>query len=54
MTSSSRDAGNSDSPRRLSLLASAISSRALQVMPGEAGEPGLVEMIKVYLADERS
>src|SRR5262245_4387011 len=39
MTSSSHDAANSDSPGRLSLLASAISSRALQVMPGEAGEP---------------
>src|SRR4029079_5663962 len=33
------DQGNSDGLGRLSLLASAISNRALQVAPGEAGEP---------------
>jgi hypothetical protein len=33
-----RDAIGSESPERLSLLASAISSRALQVAPGEPGE----------------
>ena len=32
------DEGNSDSLGRLSLLASAISSRVLQVAPGEPGE----------------
>jgi hypothetical protein len=34
-----REEGNSDGPARLGLLASAISSRALQVAPGEPGEP---------------
>lgn len=38
MSSSSCDERNSDSPARLSMLASAISNRALQVMPGEPGE----------------
>ena len=49
MTSSSRDAGNSDSPGRLSLLASAISSRALQVMPGETGEPAWTDGKVVFV-----
>ena len=49
MTSSSRDAGNSDSPGRLSLLASAISSRALHVMPGETGEPAWTDGKVVFV-----
>jgi nitric oxide reductase NorD protein len=38
MTSSSRDVRNSHGPDRLTLFASAISSRALQVRSGEPGE----------------
>src|SRR5262249_51048535 len=49
MTSPSGDAGNSDSTGRLSLLASAISSRALQVMPGEAGEPAWTDGKVVFV-----
>src|SRR5262245_43704044 len=49
MTSSSHDAANSDSPGRLSLLASAISSRALQVMSGEAGEPAWTDGRLVFV-----
>src|SRR5262245_46497527 len=49
MTSSSCDAGNSDSPGRLSLLASALSSRALQVMPGEAGKPAWTDGRVVFV-----
>ena len=49
MTSSSRDARDSDSPERLSLLASAISSRALQVAPGEPGEPAWTDGSVVFV-----
>jgi hypothetical protein len=49
MTSSSCDAGNSDGPGRLGLLASAISSRALQVMPGESGEPAWTDGTVVFV-----
>jgi nitric oxide reductase NorD protein len=49
MTSSSCDAGKSDSPARLSLLASAISSRALQVTSGEPGEPAWTDGKLVFV-----
>ena len=49
MTSSSCDAGNSDGPGRLSLLASAISSRTLQVMPGESGEPAWTDGKAIFV-----
>jgi len=40
---------NSDSPGRLSLLASAISSRALRVAPGEPGEPAWTDGRVVFV-----
>ena len=43
------DEGNSDSLGRLSLLASAISSRALQVAPGEPGEPAWTDGRVVFV-----
>src|SRR5262245_18130227 len=49
MTSSSRDAGTSNSPGRLSVLASAISNRALHVMPGEDGEPAWTDGTMVFV-----
>jgi nitric oxide reductase NorD protein len=49
MSSLSCDAENSDSPGRLSLLASAISSRALQVAPGEPGEPAWTDGRVVFV-----
>src|SRR5262245_21544387 len=49
MTSPSRDGGNSDSPGRLTLLASAISSRALRVAPGGPGEPAWTDGRVVFV-----
>ena len=49
MTSSTRDAGNSDGPGRLSLLASAISRRALHVVSGEPGEPAWTDGSVVFV-----
>src|SRR5262245_42004152 len=49
MNPSSRDATNSESPERLSLLASAISSRALQVAPGGPGEPAWTDGRMVFV-----
>src|SRR5262245_1596792 len=49
MTSPSRDARNSETPERLSLLASAISSRALQVAPGGPGEPAWTDGRVVFV-----
>ena len=49
MNSSSCDDVNSDSPGRLSLLASAISNRALQVAPGEPGEPAWTDGRVVFV-----
>ena len=44
-----RDAKSSHSPERLSLLASAISSRALHVAPGEPGEPAWTDGNVVFI-----
>jgi hypothetical protein len=49
MTSLSSDEGTSERPGRLSLLASAISSRALQVAPGEPGEPAWTDGRVVFV-----
>jgi len=49
MNPSSRDATNSESPERLSLLASAISSRALQVAQGGPGEPAWTDGRMVFV-----
>jgi hypothetical protein len=49
MTSSSREAGKSDSPERLSLLASAIANRAVQVASGELGEPAWTDGRVVFV-----
>src|SRR5215470_13602681 len=49
MASSSCDEGNSENPRRLSLLASAISSRALQVATGEPGKPAWTDGMVVFV-----
>ena len=49
MTSLNREARESDSPERLSLLASAISGRALQVAPGEPGEPAWTDGRVVFV-----
>jgi nitric oxide reductase NorD protein len=49
MTSSSRDEGSSESPERLTLLASAISSRALRVAAGEPGEPAWTDGRVVFV-----
>lgn len=46
---SSRAEANSDNPERLSLLASAISSRMLQVVPGESGEPAWTDGKAVFV-----
>src|SRR5215475_8169756 len=49
MTSSSGDAVNSEGPGRLSLLASAISSRDLRVASGEPGEPAWTDGRAVFV-----
>jgi nitric oxide reductase NorD protein len=49
MTSLNREAGESDSPERLSLLASAISSRALKVAAGNPGEPAWTDGRAVFV-----
>ena len=49
MTSLNREAGESDSPERLSLLASAISSRALKVAAGNPGEPAWTDGRVVFV-----
>jgi nitric oxide reductase NorD protein len=49
MTSANRDARSSDRPERLSMLASAISSRVLQVAPGEPGEPAWTDGRVVFV-----
>jgi hypothetical protein len=49
MSSASCDGGSSDSPGRLSLLASAISSRAVRVAPGETGEPAWTDGRVVFV-----
>jgi nitric oxide reductase NorD protein len=49
MTTSSRVEGPNENPGRLSLLASAIASRALQVTPGEPGEPAWTDGRVVFV-----
>jgi nitric oxide reductase NorD protein len=49
MTSLNREASESDSPERLSLLASAISSRALKVAAGTPGEPAWTDGRVVFV-----
>ncbi len=49
MTSLNREARESDSPERLSLLASAISSRALKVAAGNPGEPAWTDGRVVFV-----
>jgi nitric oxide reductase NorD protein len=49
MTPLNREAGESDSPERLSLLASAISSRALKVAAGNPGEPAWTDGRVVFV-----
>jgi hypothetical protein len=49
MTSLNREGGESDSPERLSLLASAISSRALKVAAGNPGEPAWTDGRVVFV-----
>jgi nitric oxide reductase NorD protein len=49
MTSVSCDAGEGDSPGRLSLLASAISRRALKVAAGDPGEPAWTDGRVVFV-----
>jgi nitric oxide reductase NorD protein len=44
-----REEGNSDGPGRLGLLASAISSRALRVAPGEPGKPAWTDGRVVFV-----
>ena len=48
-TSLSSEEGNNDSLGRLTLLASAISGRALQVASGEPGEPAWTDGTVVFV-----